>query len=165
MNVSEIMTTAPITVSRDTPVNEVARLISERQVSGVPVVEADGTLVGMVTEEDLIVRNANLHLPTVLTFLDGLIPLRGQHKFKDELRHVLATRADEVMREHLYTIGADTDVADAATLMIDKHVNPLPVVEDGRLVGVLSRVDIVRLMVRLDAASSGPSSDAAATGA
>lgn len=148
MKVAEIMTTSLYALGPETPVDQVAQVFARRQVSGVPVVGPDGRLLGMITEEDLIVRNANLHLPTFLNVLDGFIPVRGQHAFEDEMRHMLATRAAEVMSEHLYTVTPDTDVSDAATLMVEKHANPLPVVVDGRPVGIISRSDIVRLMAR-----------------
>ncbi len=161
MKVSEIMNTAPVTVYRDTPVDTVARLLVERQAEGAAVIEDDGRLVGMITEEDLIVRNANLHLPTYLNFLDGLFPVRGRHEFADEMRHMLATRADEVTSEHLYSVTPETDVADAATVMVEKHANPLPVLQDGRLVGTISHTDILRLMVReATAVDGGESGDA-----
>ncbi|HWE62467.1 MAG TPA: CBS domain-containing protein [Chloroflexota bacterium] len=142
MKVSEIMTRTPITVWRNTPVQEVARLMVRHDISGIPVLEADGTVAGVVSEDDLIVRHANLHLPTYVLYFT----VRGEHEFEEEMRRALATKADEVMSDHLYTIAPDADIADAATLMMDKHASPLPVVADGQLVGILSRADIVRLM-------------------
>jgi CBS domain-containing protein len=149
MNVADIMTATPITVNAETPIDQVARILADQQISGVPVVAPSGVVLGMITEEDLIVRNANLHLPTFLYWF----PVRGRHSFEEEMRHMLAARADQVMSEHLFTVTPDTDVADAATLMVEKHANPLPVVANGRLVGIVSRADIVRLMAR-DAAEA-----------
>jgi CBS-domain-containing membrane protein len=103
----------------------------------------------MITEEDLVVRNANLHLPTLI---EGLYPVRGQRRYDEEVRHMLATRAREVMNKEHYTIAPDADIADAATLMFEKHANPVPVVDRGRLVGIISRFDIIRLMVREESA-------------
>ena len=151
MNVADIMTSNPITVQSATPVEEVARLLLHHQISGMPVLDANGRVIGVVTEDDLIVRNANLHLPTFLNFLDGFFPVRGEHEFQEELRRITATAAREVMGERLYTIAADADVADAATLMHEKNANPLPVVANGLLVGVVTRADIIGLMVRQEA--------------
>lgn len=153
MNVAEIMTPNPITVQSTTPVEEVARLLLRHQISGAPVLDARGAVIGMVTEDDLIVRNANLHLPTFLNFLDGFFPVRGEHEFEEELRRITATAAGEVMSEHLYAIAAEADVADAATLMHEKGANPLPVISNGRLVGIVARADIIRLMVRQEEAA------------
>lgn len=146
MNVSDIMSRDPIVVFRDTPVQEVARLLVRHHISGLPVLDHDRTLLGMVTEEDLIVRHAHLHLPTyVLYFV-----VRGEREFEEETRRALAVTADQVMGDQLVTIAPDADVADAATVMMDTHANPLPVVAGNALVGVVSRADILRLMVRKD---------------
>jgi CBS domain-containing protein len=151
------MTTPAISVDATMPVDAVARLLCEAGLSGVPVRNAAGDILGVVTEEDLIVRNANLHLPTFLNILDGLFPVRGQREFDREVRRMLATTAGEVMSDELHTVSPDADVSDAATIMVEKHVNPLPVVRDGTLVGIVSRSDIIRLMVREE---SGATSNA-----
>lgn len=145
MKVSQVMTRDVMTVSAQTAVLEIARLLVAHHIAGVPVVDA-GKVVGVVTEYDLIVRNAHLHLPTFFGFLDTFVPVRGQHEFEEELRRALGTYARDVMSDHLYTIRSDADLEDAATMMVDHRVNPLPVVDDGTLVGVISRSDIVRLM-------------------
>jgi CBS domain-containing protein len=115
-------------------------------ISGLPVLAPDGALLGMVTDEDLIVRHANLHLPTYILFYE----VRGRHEFDDEMRRATAKTAGEVMGEHMHAVAPDADVTDAATLMMDTHANPLPVVAAGALVGVIARADIVRLMVQKD---------------
>lgn len=155
MRVDAIMTSRPLVVSPDAPVDEVARLLVEHRLSSVPVVDAQGTLVGMVSETDLIVRNANLHLPTFLNVLDGFFPIRGRHEFDEEIRRTLGTRAADVMGEHLYTLAPDADVSDAATLMMDRHISQVPIVAGGTLVGVVGRRDIVRLMIAEPPAGSG----------
>lgn len=148
MNVSEIMTAEVISVSLDTPVDEVAKVLLRHHVSGVPVLDAAGVVRGVVTESDLIVRNANLHLPTYLDFFDAVLPIRRRREFAEEMRRTLATTAGQVMGEHLHTVQIDADVADVATLMMDTGANPIPVVAAGKPIGIVSRADIVRLMVR-----------------
>jgi CBS domain-containing protein len=150
MNVSEIMAKTVITVSADASVGEVAQLLADNHVSGLPVVGPDGRLIGMITEEDVVVRDANPKLPTLLNLLDGLFPVRGQREYDEEVRHILASRASELMSEHLYTVKPDADVSEAATLMVEKHANPIPVVEQGTLVGMIGRGDIIRLIARLE---------------
>ncbi len=147
MKVREIMTTAPITVEAGTPVMRVARVLFDNRLPGVPVVDEQGSLLGVVTEADLIVRNANLHLPRFLTFIDSLMPAGTMREFDAEVRRMLATSAGEVMSDKLVTISPEADVAEAATVMFERHANPLPVVEGGRLVGSICRSDLVRLML------------------
>lgn len=136
----------PPAIARATPVGEIARLLSTSHLPGLPVLEPDGTLAGIVTERDLIVRHAHVHLPLYLTILDGLVPFRGERTFEQEVRRVLATRAEDLMSAVETVIAPDADVDDAATLMVDKRVNPLPVVEHGMLVGLLTRSHIVGLI-------------------
>jgi CBS domain-containing protein len=156
MRVVDIMTTPAITVDAEASVAETARLMIRNNISGLPVVSHVGTVMGIVTEEDLIVRNANLHLPTLLI---GLYPVRGQHEYDEEVRHMLATHAREMMSEHFVSVSPDADVSDAATLMVERHANPLPVIDGGNLVGVVSRSDIIRLMVQEESGSAtGPTS-------
>lgn len=144
MKVRDVMTTSPITVLNATPVGHVAFLMATNGLEGLPVLAPDGSVVGVVTEDDIIVRNANLHLPTYL----GFLAVRGKREFDDEMRHVLATRASDVVRAETLVVHPDDDVADAATLMIENHTSPLLVMENGRLVGVISRSDVVRLLAR-----------------
>jgi CBS domain-containing protein len=147
MQVAELMSRAVITVTRDTLVQNVTRLLARRGISGVPVLNADGTVAGIVTEEDLIVRHANPHLPLYLNVLDGFFPFMGEHQFQEEVRHMLATRAEELMNPKPVVIPPSMEVESAAALMVDTHTSPVLVVEGGVLVGILSRSDIIRLMV------------------
>jgi len=148
VRVADVMTRDVVTVTPETGVQEIARLLWSRGISGVPVVNATGALVGIVTELDLLVRNANLHIPQYLRVLDVMIPLGNRHEFEEELRRALGATAADVMTEDVITVEPDTDLADAATLMLDKDVDRLPVVANGRLVGIISRADFVRLLAQ-----------------
>ncbi len=148
MRVADVMTRAVVTVAPDTSVREIARLLWDHGISGVPVVDAAGALVGIVSEQDLLVRNANLHVPTYLRVLDVMIPMGDPRGFEDELRRALGATAADVMTHHVVTVAPDTDLADAATTMLERDVSRLPVVEDGRVVGILSRADFVRLLAQ-----------------
>lgn len=148
MLVADVMTRDVVTVTPETGVQEIARLLWTRGISGVPVVDASGALVGIVSELDLLVRNANLHIPQYLRVLDVMIPLGNRHEFDEEMRRALGATAADVMTANVVSVSPETDLADAATLMIDKDVNRLPVVADGRIVGIISRADFVRLLAQ-----------------
>src|SRR5258706_15272547 len=138
------MTRPVITAYEDTPVDQIARLMLSNDVSGIPIVDRNGGLVGIVTEADLVVQNANVHFPTFLQILDARIYLTNTRDFEEELRRALGTVASDTMTRHVLTVGPDNDISDAATLMADKRVNPVPVVDGGQLVGIISRSDIIR---------------------
>jgi CBS domain-containing protein len=148
VNVADVMTRDVQTVSPETGVQEIARLLWSRGISGVPVVDASGVLVGIVSELDLLMRNANLHIPQYLRVLDVMIPLGNRHEFEEELRRALGATAADVMTDKVVTVEPETDLADAATLMMDKDVNRLPVVAAGQVVGIISRADFVRLLAQ-----------------
>ena len=156
MKVSELMTRSVITAHERTPVADIARLMLANGISGVPIVDEEAKVVGIVTEGDLVVQNANVHFPTFLQILDARIYLSSTRDFEEELRRALGTIAYDAMTRDVLTVGPDDDVSDAATLMADKRVNPVPVVKGGRLVGIISRADIIRhILAELEERSKG----------
>jgi CBS domain-containing protein len=146
MKVREIMATDVVTVRRDTSVNDIARLLSERDIGGVPVVDDAHHVVGIVTELDMIVRNTRLEMPTFIQILDGRIPLETPGHYRKRLQHMLGTHAADIMTAEVVAIGPDDTVEDLAELMVKRRFNPVPVVENGILVGIVSRADLIRMM-------------------
>jgi CBS domain-containing protein len=147
MKVREIMTAEVVVAHPDTPVNRLAGLMAERDISGIPVVEND-RLSGIVTEFDLIVRNTRLEPPAFFQILDARIPLETPSHYRERLRHMLGTHARDVMTETVVSVGPDEELEALAELMVKRRVNPVPVVEGGRIVGIVSRSDIVRMMAQ-----------------
>ena len=146
MQVRNIMTRDVHTVHEDTPVHVVARLMSAHGISGLPVVDAAGGVVGMITELDLIARNARLEMPVFVQILDAAIPLELPSHLRGRLRHMLGTHAGDLMSRKVHAVAADTEIEDLVALMLKQEVNPVPVLADGRLVGIVSRSDLVRMM-------------------
>ncbi len=147
MNVADIMTREIVYVTPSTPVSQVAKLLVEYGVSGVPVLE-DGKLVGIVTEEDLVMRDAIIDMPHFFGVFDSVFYLATKHDFDEEMQKILATEARDLMTGNVVSISEDSSVQALATLMIKKEVNPVPVLNSaGELVGIVSRSDLVRLMV------------------
>lgn len=147
MKVRDIMTTDVVSAKRGTSVNELAKLMGARDISGVPVLDDDGSVVGIVTELDMIARNTRLDMPRFIQILDlGRIPLERRSDYEHRMRHMLGTRAEDLMSEEVVTVGPDDGVEDLAELMVKRRVNPVPVVENGKLVGIVSRADIIDMM-------------------
>ncbi len=148
MKVSDIMTTEVVTVKRETPVNEVAQVMGARDISGVPVVDEANHVVGIITELDLIVRNTRLEMPRFIEVMDwGRIPLERPRHAQERLRHMLGTQATDIMTEKVVTIHPDAPVEELAELMVKRRVNPVPVVDEaGKLIGIVSRADLVDMM-------------------
>jgi CBS domain-containing protein len=144
MKVKDVMTRKVATVEPQTPLKDVARLLVERRVSGVPVVEADGTVVGVVSEGDILVKEREQHGPPSL--LGHLLDWDAAERVKRG-----ATDASDAMTAPPVTIRPARPVHEAAALMLDRSVNRLPVVDEHRrLVGIVTRADLVRAFARTD---------------
>lgn len=155
VQVRDIMSSPAITVTAETPVQEVARLMREHAISGLPVVGAGGELLGLVTDLDLIARNAPLQQPYYLTFLSAMIPLNpGEYRqYKEQALQALATNAGELMgvdNLEAATVTPETDVDGVMRRMLDPKLTLFPVVEAGRVVGVVTRTDVVRMIEQLE---------------
>jgi CBS domain-containing protein len=147
MQVHEIMTREVITVRPDARVAAVARLFREHAISGLPVVDDEGAVIGIITEKDLIARHARPHFPHYIRVLDSVIYLEGSKRYEESIRHILATTAGELMTKPVRTVGPDMDVQDLAALMVEKGINPVPVLDDqDRLIGIVSRTDVLKLI-------------------
>ena len=144
LKVGEIMQGAVVSVGPETTVRELADVLAKHKISGVPVVDGQGEIVGMVSEADIILQDAELHFPYYIQFLDGVIYLQGFGKFEERFRKAFGSKVTEIMSREVISISPKASVRDAATLMADRRVNRLPVVKDGRLVGIVTRGDIVR---------------------
>lgn len=147
LTAKEIMTRDVITVGSDMPVKDLAKLLLDHHISGVPVVDGQGNLAGIITEKDLIESNKNLHLPTVVTLFDAVIYLESEKHFKEDLRKMAASRVEDIMVRKVVTIGEDTSIRDIAAIMSDQGKDLLPVVREGKLIGIVGKADIVRSMI------------------
>jgi CBS domain-containing protein len=143
--VRDIMDSDPATVAPETPVEEVVRLMREHELPGVPVVNDDGRCVGIVTEADLVLPDdqGDLHIPHYVNLFGGTVFLEPLSRFEHRLRKAFASDAADMMTRRPDTVGPDTTVRDAARLIHESGHNRLPVVEDDRLVGVVTRVDVL----------------------
>ncbi len=143
--VRDIMDPSPATVAPDTPVEEVIRTLRQHELPGVPVVDGDGRCVGIVTEADLVLPDdqGDLHIPHYVNLFGGTIFLEPLSRFEERLRKAFASTAADMMTRDPDTVAPDTPVQEAARLIHSSGHNRLPVVEDGRLVGVVTRVDVL----------------------
>lgn len=146
--IGDIMTTNVVKVGPNTPVNEIARLMSAHGLSGIPVVDDENRVLGVVTELDMIVRNSRFKVPNFIMILDSIIYFETPQHFQERLTHMLGVMAKEIMSHPAVTISPDATIEELATLMVERRKNPLPVVENEQLVGIISRSDIIRLMAQ-----------------
>jgi CBS domain-containing protein len=148
--VRDVMDADPVTVRPDTDVQTLVRTLREHELQGVPVVDEDGRCVGIVTESDLVIpdEEGDLHLPHYINLFGGTVFLETIRHFEDRLRKALASTAGDMMTRNPTTVSPDTDVHEAARVIAESGHNRLPVTEDGRLVGVVTRVDVLEALTR-----------------
>lgn len=144
----DVMVKKVITINKNASVAELSELLIKNKISGVPVIDDSGKLVGIATEGDLIVRDADLHFPRYFKLLDSIIYLESLNKFKRNLRKYLGTKVEDVMTSKVKIVKEDTPVNVVANIMVRNNVNRVPVLDnDGNLVGIITRADIVKSMV------------------
>ena len=153
--VSEVMTTSVLTFAPTDNVGEAMESMVERGIDGAPVVAADGRVVGVLSTGDLIVQESRLHFPTVISLLGATLELPSSKRhFEEDLQKALGATVADVMTADPVTIDERDTVEEAATLMHEHRVSRLPVVGPSGLVGIVSRVDILRAIMRDDAGAS-----------
>ncbi len=144
--VADVMERDVVTIAPDATVHELVLLLQEKDLGGVPVVDGGGRLVGIVTEGDLVIEDADVRLPHYFELLGNLVYLGGRKKFEERLKKMVGNAVADVMTTGVFTVAPDDPVARAANIMVDKKVNRVPVVEDDRLVGIVARHDVIRLL-------------------
>ncbi|XHX79418.1 MAG: CBS domain-containing protein [Stenomitos frigidus ULC029] len=145
--VADVMTRNPLTVTPETPLTEVIRTITERKISGLPVVDDTGKLVGVISETDLMWRETGVKQPPYIMLLDSVIYLENPGQYERDLHKALGQTVKEVMSQKPITTTPEQSLREAAQLMHDHKIHRLPVLEaDGHVVGILTRGDIIRVM-------------------
>ncbi|WP_437556506.1 CBS domain-containing protein [Acidithiobacillus sulfuriphilus] len=141
----ELMTTPFVAVQADDPVEKVGSVLLESGHHSLPVLDKDGRLVGMIGERDLIDAHRRVHLPTLVTILDALIPLGGMHEYKEELRKVTAVTAAQLASTQVITAAPDEDADAVAEKLLRKDIHAVPVVDgEKRVIGIITRSDVLR---------------------
>ena len=145
--VADVMTPNPAVVQPDTPLKEAIKLLAEKKFSGLPVVNQEGKLVGVLSEADLMWQETGVDPPPYFMFLDSVIYLQNPARYDKELHKALGQTVGEVMSDRAISIMGDRPLTEAAHLMHKREIRRLPVVDEaGKVVGIITRGDIVRTM-------------------
>lgn len=146
LKAKDIMSTELITVSPQTDIVEAARILLEKGINGVPVVEGE-KLVGILCQSDLVAQQKAIQLPSVFTLLDGFVPLGSTSKLEKAIQRMAAAKVSEAMTPNPVSAHPETTLEELATLMVDKKYHTIPVVDQGKLVGVVGKEDILRTLL------------------
>ncbi len=147
MRVKEIMSDNPITVSGGMEIIKAAKILLDRRINGMPVVDEAGKVVGVLCQSDIIAQQKKIPVPSLFSFLDGYISLSSAKSLEKAVRKIAATTVADAMTPNPVTVGPDSSIETVAALMVDHNLHTLPVVEKGVLVGVVGKEDILRTLM------------------
>ena len=147
LKAKDVMTKEVITVRRETTIRDLALLFSEKRISSAPVVNDAGALVGIVSESDLVEQDKNLHIPTVVSIFDWVIYLESGKRFEKELQKMTGQTVGDIYSQQVFSVGPEALVSEVADIMSSERVHAVPVVDGGRVVGVVGRIDLIRTMI------------------
>ena len=147
LKVKDIMTTELITVSPETEIVQATKLLLENRINGVPVLDETGRLVGILCQSDLIAQQQKIPIPSFFTLLDGLIPLISEKQLDKQVRKIAAITVAQAMTPNPVTVQPDTDIEEVAALMVERNFHTIPVVDQGELVGIVGKEDILRTLM------------------
>lgn len=147
LKVKDIMTREVKTVSPETEITQAARLLLSERINGVPVVNKTGELVGILCQSDLIAQQKSIPIPSLFTLLDGYIPLNLFNRLDREVEKIVAIKVENAMTPNPITVTSDTDIEKVAGLMVGKNYHTLPVVDGGKLVGIVGKEDVLRTLL------------------
>lgn len=150
MLVKDVMTKDVLTVRPEEKVEKVARMLLDNQISGVPVVDEQNRVVGIITEKDLMIKASEWKVPFYITLFDSIIYLENPVRFNNDLKKYTATFVKEAMTDKVVTVPEDCPVSDVVALMQKKKINRVPVVRHGKLIGIVTRNDILKAIVERD---------------
>lgn len=150
MLAKDIMTKDVLTVRPSEKVEKVARILVENKISGIPVVDEQNHVVGIITEKDLMIKASELRVPFYLTLFDSIIFLENPIRFNNDLKKYTATYVQEAMTEKVIIVPEDTPVSEVVAIMQKRRINRVPVIRNDKLVGIVTRNDILKAMVERD---------------
>jgi CBS-domain-containing membrane protein len=147
LKAKDIMTRDLITVSPQTEIAGAAKILLEKRINGLPVIDDSGKLVGILCQSDLVAQQKSIPIPSVYTLLDSFIPLTSLKRIDKEVQKIAALTVEQAMTPDPVTVGPETDIEDVARLMVDKKYHTLPVVEGDQIVGVVGKEDVLKTLL------------------
>ena len=147
LKAKDIMTTKLISVSPEMEIIHATKLLLDNRINGVPVTDETGKLVGILCQSDLVAQQKKIPVPSFFTFLDGLISLSSMKQLEKEVQKIAAITVAQAMTPDPIFVGPDTGIEEIAALMVDNNFHTIPVVYQGKLVGVVGKEDILRTII------------------
>jgi CBS domain-containing protein len=147
LKVKDIMTKEVISVSPEAEIANAAKILLEKRINGMPVMDAFGRLVGIICQSDLVAQQKAIPVPSVFTLLESYIPLTSIKRIDKEMEKIAALTVKEAMTLEPVTVSPETDIEEVAKLMVDNKYHTLPVVEGGKVVGIVGKEDVLKTLL------------------
>lgn len=147
MKVKDIMTTKLITVSPETEILQAAKILLEKHINGIPVVDEAGKLVGILCQSDLIAQQKRLPIPSFFTFMDGLFSTTSAKQMEKQVQKIAAITVAQAMTPDPVSVEPDMGIEVVAGLMVDSGLHTIPVLHEGKLVGIVGKEDILKTLI------------------
>ena len=143
----DIMTTDEIVANKNDIIANVANLLIKEKIGGLPVVDEENKVVGIISETDIMKKESHVDSPRMLNFIQGIIFLDDMKKFEDEMRPIAAYKVEDLMSKDIITVNENDTFDYVANVMINKSINRVPVVDENNfLKGIICRYDIIKAM-------------------
>lgn len=149
MRAKDIMKKNVICVSKDEKVKEIVSILMQNHVSGVPVVDHNRQLIGIVTEKDLITKEKGLNVSSYMEFIASILFVDGEMKYKGNYQNLRYLTAMDIMSSPVYSVHLNATIDEIASIMVNRHINRIPVIdEEKRLVGIIGRSDLLPALLK-----------------
>ena len=132
---------------KETPLKELAEILYKNRINGVPVVDDEGLLIGIICESDLVRKDKKLHIPTVVALFDAVFYLESSKNIEKEIKQINATTVEELFSREVVTVDEKTPIDEIATIMTQKKIYTIPVMDGNRMVGVIGKGDVIRTLI------------------
>jgi len=143
----DIMTREVITISPEADITEAVKILLETGINGLPVVDDKGRLVGILCQSDLVRMQKSLPIPSLFTLLDGFVPLSSSALMEAEVKRIAASKVSDAMSTKVVTVAPEMTIDEIAALMVDKKFHTLPVTQDGTILGVVGKKDVLKTLI------------------
>ena len=147
LKAKDIMTKDIVTVTPETEIVQAAGILLKNRINGLPVVDNTGKLVGILCQSDLIVQQKRIPVPSLFTLLESYVSLSSVKRIDKEVEKIAAITVKQAMTANPVTVSPETEIEDIAGLMVDRKYHTLPVVDGGRLVGIIGKEDVLKTLL------------------
>lgn len=144
----DIMNNEVFVINESDSIKDLAVMLLTHKINGAPVVDDQNQVVGIVTESDLIYQNKRVHIPTTIAILDSFLFLESPDKMEKELKKISGTQVSDICTYELVSVTPDTPIDEIATIMAEKKIHTLPVMDNDEVVGIIGQTDIIRTIAQ-----------------